>query len=275
MIKALFFDIDGTLVSFKSHRIPESTIRGIEQAHKNGYKIFIATGRPYMIINNIPEIQGRGIIDGYITMNGAYCFTGDPSSKEKNQESLNQIKILHKGAISTSDIAAVADFCYQKQYPCIFVEENKMSVLQPNELVTNIFHDFLKVDYFPEVDYEEIKSKKIFQISPFVTQEQEELLMERLSGCVSGRWHPAFSDLTSKGNTKADGLKVIIKEFGLKRSELMTFGDGGNDIPMLLYAGLGVAMGQASENVKANANYVTSSVDEDGIYKALKNFNII
>lgn len=77
MTKALFFDIDGTLVSFETHRIPSSTIEALEAAHAKGLKIFIATGRPKAIINNLSELQDRNLIDGYITMNGAYCFVGE------------------------------------------------------------------------------------------------------------------------------------------------------------------------------------------------------
>lgn len=65
-IKAAFFDIDGTLVSFKTHQIPASTIKAIEQAKEQGVKIFISTGRPVAIINNIDTI--RHLIDGYITL---------------------------------------------------------------------------------------------------------------------------------------------------------------------------------------------------------------
>ena len=73
MTKALFFDIDGTLVSFQTHVIPAPTIEAITLALEKGIQIFIATGRPTLIINNLGELQSRGLIDGYITMNGGYC----------------------------------------------------------------------------------------------------------------------------------------------------------------------------------------------------------
>lgn len=75
MIKALFFDIDGTLVSFNTHKIPDSTIQAIEQAKEKGIQVYISTGRPFSLINNIDEISH--LIDGYITVNGAYCFIGE------------------------------------------------------------------------------------------------------------------------------------------------------------------------------------------------------
>ena len=77
MTKALFFDIDGTLVSFETHRIPPSTIEALEAAHAKGLKIFIATGRPKAIINNLSELQDRNLIDGYKS-NG--CFLREKRS---------------------------------------------------------------------------------------------------------------------------------------------------------------------------------------------------
>ena len=73
-IKAIFFDIDGTLVSFETHEIPQSTIEAIQEAKHKGVKIFIATGRPVTLINNIKAVEH--LVDGYITFNGAYCFVG-------------------------------------------------------------------------------------------------------------------------------------------------------------------------------------------------------
>ena len=71
---ALFFDIDGTLVSFKTHEIPASTIFALTQAKANGHRVYIATGRPPIIITNLGAIAH--LIDGYVTTNGALCLVG-------------------------------------------------------------------------------------------------------------------------------------------------------------------------------------------------------
>ena len=63
--------------------------------------------------------------------------------------------------------------------------------------------------------------------------------------------------------------------FRSKQEDTIAIGDGGNDVSMLGYAGIGIAMGNATDEVKAHADYVTTSVDEDGIYNALKHFNLI
>ena len=108
MTKALFFDIDGTLVSFETHAIPASTIEALKAVRSKGIKIFIATGRPKTIINNLSEIQNLGLIDGYITMNGAYCFVGD--------------EVIYKSAIPAEEVRAMGLACEAKNYPCIFLQ---------------------------------------------------------------------------------------------------------------------------------------------------------
>ena len=159
MTKALFFDIDGTLVSFETHRIPSSTIEALEAAHAKGLKIFIATGRPKAIINNLSELQDRNLIDGYITMNGAYCFVGE--------------EVIYKSAIPQEEVKAMAAFCEKKGVPCIFVEEHNISVCQPNEMVKKIFYDFLHVNVIPTVSFEEASNKEVIQMTPFITEEEE------------------------------------------------------------------------------------------------------
>lgn len=262
MIKALFFDIDGTLVSFRTHRIPASTIQALEAAKARGVQLFIATGRPQVIINNLHELQQRELIDGYITMNGAYCFVQD--------------KVIYKSPIPKSDIKALLDFCEAQGKACIVVSEKDICVCNEDEEVRFVFYDTLKVDKIREVSKEEaLALPDIFQITPFITEEEEVLIKPYLTHCEIGRWYPTFADITASGNTKQRGIDEIIHHFGLKIDEVMAFGDGGNDIPMLRHAGIGVAMGNATDEVKAAANYTTTAVDEDGILNALVHFGVI
>ena len=95
---------------------------------------------------------------------------------------------------------------------------------------------------------------------------------DKAAAAVSGDQYMDFMDLCV---SKGDALKKVQKIYGIDRSECMAFGDGGNDVAMLQHAGIGVAMGNADDDVKQYADYVTDSVDEDGIFKALKFHNII
>ncbi|MBR5192898.1 MAG: Cof-type HAD-IIB family hydrolase [Bacteroidaceae bacterium] len=261
MTKALFFDIDGTLVSFKTHVIPASTIEALTLAHEKGIQIFIATGRPTLIINNLGELQSRGLIDGYITMNGGYCYVGD--------------KIIYKSPIPETDVQTMARISKEKGYACIFVGEHEAWVCQPNDPLRQIFYDFLGVKEFPEVGFEEAINHEIYQMTPFFSAEDERIIAPQMPQSEFGRWYPTFVDITAKGNTKQNGIDEFIKHFGFKLEETMAFGDGGNDIGMLRHAGIGIAMGNAKDDVKASADYVTDPVDEDGIFNAMKHFGII
>lgn len=262
MIKALFFDIDGTLVSFHTHQIPTSTIEALKAAKAKGIQIFISTGRPRVIINNLAALQERELIDGYITMNGAYCFVGNT--------------VIYKSPIRTAEVDALTGFCHDRNIPCILVGENDICVNQPSDLVTEIFNNQLKTEPIGPKPYTKNHSdKEFYQLTPFINSEEEQILLPSIPNCEMGRWHPAFVDVTAKGNTKQHGLDEIIRHFGIRLEETMAFGDGGNDISMLRHAGIGVAMGNAKDDVKAAADYVTTSVDDNGIANALKQFNII
>ena len=94
--------------------------------------------------------------------------------------------------------------------------------------------------------------------------------MPLLQGCESSRWYPDFADITAKNVNKGNGLLAIAAHQGIKAEETMALGDGGNDMSIIKQAGIGVAMGNANEALKAVADYVTEPVDENGVYHALK-----
>ena len=170
MIKALFFDIDGTLVSFKTHQIPVSTIEALEAAKAKGIQIFISTGRPRVIINNLAALQERKLIDGYITMNGAYCFVDDT--------------VIYKSPIPAAEVDALTSFCHERNLPCILVGEHDICVNQPGELVTEIFNRQLKTDPIPPKPYTDNHSdKEYYQLTPFIDIEEEQLLLPSIPNC--------------------------------------------------------------------------------------------
>ena len=101
------------------------------------------------------------------------------------------------------------------------------------------------------------------------------MIKQLVKNSKAARWTTHFTDVIPKDGGKNTGIDAVIAHFGIKLEETMAFGDGGNDIDMLKHAGIGVAMGNAGENVKEIADYITTSVDDDGITNALKHFNVI
>ena len=240
MIKALFFDVDGTLVSFKTHRIPQSAVDALTEAKRRGVGIYISTGRPKRLINNLDEISG--LVDGYITATGAYCTVG-------------------------------AD---EMNFATLVVGVGGLTVINPNDDVDRLYRKMLNVSDLGEgVPVEDVLEQGIIQFTPIIDVETERRLMPMMAHCVSARWYPDFADITVRGADKGTALQAMAGYLRLDMSETMAFGDGGNDIPIIRAAGVGVAMGNAADDVKAAADYVTSGVDDDGVASALRHFGII
>ena len=257
---ALFFDIDGTLVSFKTHQIPPSTIHALTQAKANGHRVFIATGRPPLIITNLGAIEH--LIDGYVTTNGALCFV---------EREVISCKDISKDAVHT----LVRD-AQEKGYGLIVVGECDVAVLDPQGEVDRVFRKEIAVENLNLVKpLEEVLEQRILQLTPFFPEEYERSMMKRIPDCTSGRWHPAFTDITAKGADKGEGILAMAAHMGLDPRQTMAFGDGGNDVSMIKAAGIGVAMGNALELLKREADYITASVDEDGVLKALQHYHLI
>ncbi|WP_080902851.1 Cof-type HAD-IIB family hydrolase [Parabacteroides sp. Marseille-P3160] len=257
MVKAIFLDIDGTLVSFNTHRVPDSTRRALEEVRKKGIMTFVATGRHQSAINNLDDIP----FDGYITLNGGYCFAGK--------------EVLYKRSISPEDIESFVRYQQEvRSFPCMSVEENEMTVNLVDDEVRFLFQ-LLKFRSVPIRPIEYILDKEIYQLVAFFTPEEESEVMKALPHCTAARWHPTFADVVTTGVDKGLGIDKIAARFGFTVEETMAFGDGGNDIAMLRHAGIGVAMGNALDHVKKEADYVTDTVDEDGIRKAFQHFGLI
>ena len=173
MIKAIFFDIDGTLVSFKTHRVPKSTKQALKELREKGIKVFIATGRPKLLINNLEDLE----FDGYITLNGAHCFTADH-------------KDIYKGLIPAEDIERVVEYTKSHDYPFVFVHDNQWFITKVDKAVEDIAK-LIEISIPPVKPGEEALGKDILQIMGyFPTEADEEIFGKILTHCETMRWHP-------------------------------------------------------------------------------------
>ena len=257
---ALFFDIDGTLVSFNTHEIPASAVKALTEAKENGSQIYIATGRPPLIINNMSQIEH--LIDGFITINGALCYIG------------HEQVCCHP--IPAEDVMTCVQDSQAKNYGLIVVGRSQVAVLDPTGSVDRIFRLFLNVKEFDKPSpLEEVLRQDILQLTAFFDSDYEKDMLARMPDCVSGRWHPEFTDITAREADKGKGILAIAQHQGFDPSRTIAFGDGGNDLSMILQAGIGVAMANATDSLKQHADYITTSVDDDGIFNALRHFNVI
>ena len=256
-IKAIFFDIDGTLVSFKSHTVPESARRAIARLREQGVKVFIATGRLMKHVAIVNDIE----VDGYITVNGGYCIT---SAGE----------VIFESAFPRATVERVIDLSEQYGFDLNVMTHKDMYVSSMGERVKKIAS---MINIMPTVaDVRAIAATQpVVQMCPYISRELEQVIMPLLPDCVGSRWIETFMDLNVRGVDKSLGIQQVMSYYGLTMAEAMAFGDGGNDLPMVRDAAVGVAMGNACDELKAVADYITSSVDEDGVSRALEHFGLI
>lgn len=256
-IKAIFFDIDGTLVSFKSHTVPESARRAIARLREQGVKVFIATGRLMKHVAIVNDIE----VDGYITVNGGYCIT---SAGE----------VIFESAFPRATVERVIDLSEQYGFDLNVMTHQDMYVSSMGERVQKIAS---MINIMPTVaDVRVIAATQpVVQMCPYISRELEQEIMPLLPDCVGSRWIETFMDLNVRGVDKSLGIQQVMNYYGLTMAEAMAFGDGGNDLPMVRDAAVGVAMGNACDELKVVADYITSSVDEDGVSRALEHFGLI
>lgn len=210
-----------------------------------------------MAINNLEDLQ----FDGYVTLNGGYCIVGE--------------KVIYKHSMPSEDMVSLVRYMEeQESFPCIFVHENAFYINYTNERTNEVFR-LLNFPQPPSLPLREAVEGEVFQLVAFFTKEQENAIMAAMPHCEATRWNPLFSDIIPKGSSKQVGVDRMLDYFGISLEESMAFGDGGNDVLMLKHVGIGVAMGNAEDEVKLAADYVTDSVDEDGIEKALRHFGVI
>lgn len=256
MIKALFFDIDGTLVSFKTHRVADSTIEAVRALRARGTKVFIATGRPRPFIDNLGALP----YDGIMCTNGATCMDAEGN-------------FFYKNPIPKEDIERYVAYQRELRLPTILSDNKSIFIAGKEERAEEVEHIMKMLDIkMPTVrPIEEGLDMDVVQVIAFFHSDEEPYIMQNvMKGCNATRWHPSFVDIVAKGTNKATGIDKVCEHYGFDPSETMAFGDGGNDIEMLRHAGVGVAMGNAADEVKAAADRVTTSVDEDGIANVLK-----
>lgn len=253
----MFFDIDGTLVSFKSHTVPESARRAIARLREQGVKVFIATGRLMKHVAIVNDVE----VDGYITVNGGYCIT---SAGE----------VIFESAFPRATVERVIDLSEQYGFDLNVMTHQDMYVSSMGERVKKIAS---MINIMPTVaDVRTIAATQpVVQMCPYISRELEQEIMPLLPDCVGSRWIETFMDLNVRGVDKSLGIQQVMNYYGLTMAEAMAFGDGGNDLPMVRDAAVGVAMGNACDELKAVADYITSSVDEDGVSRALEHFGLI
>lgn len=254
--RVIFFDIDGTLLSPATGKVPESTIEALRLLRENGIKTVVATGRDIVELKKLPLADIH--FDGYLTLNGNICLDENETMFAGN-------------AIVAEELDVLVNIFKAGKIPFVLIGEKQRYINYVDDVV--IQTQLSTHGTIPDIG--EYQGENIYQCLAFVDSDTRMKLEEMLDHCTITSWNETGIDIIAKTGGKAAGIQQFLDKEDLNRSQSMAFGDGENDMDMLRFAGIGVAMGNGKEKLKQKADYVTTSVDEDGIWNALKHFELI
>lgn len=262
MIRIAAIDLDGTLFD-RNKNISEENKKAIGQAKRAGCKIVIATGRPISgVLPVLEELNLTGENDYVITYNGAKVFNA--GTKEIIFSSVidgKTVKALYKESLSLG----VHFHAFRKNEELITPKFNPYTEVESaiNHVPAHLYdfnaiadtEEFLKAMM---VDSEENITAVIPKIPSFYTENYSMVRSSKI-----------FLEFLNKNTHKGHALKALAAYLGIPMEETMGIGDAGNDLPMLLCAGIGVAMENAFPEIKQHADFITSSNEDSGVAKAI------
>lgn len=258
MIKAIFVDFDWTLFDHKTHSFIPSCIKGLNKAQEKGIKIFINSARTYYSLKGLNTFNNFSF-DGYVTANGGCCFLDNKElyvNHFNNELKEKLLKILNDNKIS---------YLLSTKYTSYLNNFNK-----------DLMDEFYSVFYEPRaLDISSYKNEDVVSIQVFSKDINIDELFNNIDGVIFNRFSPLAFELTPIEYKKSFGIIELIKYFNYSKDELMAFGDDLNDIDMFKSVKYGICMGNGKDEAKHYAYYVTSNIEDDGIYNALKYFKII
>ncbi|MDN6409707.1 MAG: Cof-type HAD-IIB family hydrolase [Tetragenococcus halophilus] len=272
-----FLDVDGTLVDYHNH-LPESAIQAIHQAQENGHQVYTVTGRAKAeMYSYILDIG----FDGYIGGNGSYIESKGQVVKEKtlNAEDTQQIVDWLKNCglefylESNNGLFASKNFASRgvKTIQEYIAYKGKPGAKQATTATV-----------FPDMIYGESLYRDDVNKISFILDSYDDYLaaQEKFPSLKVGTWGGSgekalFGDIALKDIDKAVAIDELLDFLAKNVEDTLAFGDAKVDIPMLEHCQIGVAMGNGGKEIKEMANYITASVEDDGLYEAFEHFQII
>lgn len=262
--KLIAVDLDGTLVR-SDQSISQRTVDALFKVQEMGVKVAVASGRPMFGTAHVAETLRLAKYGGYVmSYNGGEIY--DWKTKTR----------LHAQTLDEAIIPYLYTYAREHEMPIMtYIGQQVVSEVDDNEYIQySVMRNHMtlrKVDDFVKATEGAGIVKCIIVGDPTLLPTLETEMQEVLKGKAGVfRSEPFFLEIVPMGINKAKGLSILLDKIGMQPSELIAFGDGYNDTPMLQFAGMGVAMGNAAEEIKKAADMVTESNNDDGVAIALE-----
>lgn len=233
---AFFLDIDGTI--YDGNRIAQEVTDAIARARAAGHKVFINTARAY--IGLPPEVTVLPV-DGFICAFGLEIFADG--------------KFLHRKFLPKETVLAAAQYAFDHHIPLYFEGETRLDL---NRRWESSFHPKTLAEFAQMLGTHRLCK---FSLPNGPTQGDRD--------AFSADFDFYDIEVIAKGYSKTRGIQLVEEYFGLNREDTVAIGDSDADLDMVRYAGMGVAMGSGTENLKAAADFVTKTIAEHGVAYAI------
>lgn len=256
MIKIIFFDVDGTLLRMGEKNISDKTLYALKALKKKGILLCMATGRSYP---EIPHFDGVDF-DILSTFNGSYIVRDED--------------VIYKNPLNNTDKNMLIQNL-KKMNRAIAISNENIIVANGTDPDLEQYFLFGNVELIISDKFDEISKGEIYQVMCSGTCGEYDTILKGCRNSQITAWWDKAVDIIPLNGGKGNAVNVILNYYGLAKKKALAFGDGENDIEMLEAVGTGVAMGNAKDNVKAKANAICKSAEEDGIYYYCVENNLI
>lgn len=266
MIKLVAIDLDGTLLN--SHKeISQKNKDVLAQAKAAGVKIVLCTGRPLAAIEVYLETLD-------LRDNGDYSITFNGGLVQKNDTG----EIIEKALMPLEDVHDLYQLATELKVPLDILSDGLVLQLPTSLENRSLYSQLNNLLTFEAAELQHLTADKIYNKA--VVAIDEDYLDEQISK-IPATFYDRYEiiktrsnllEFMPKGITKAYGISLLARDLDIKQEEIMTIGDEENDLPMIEYAGLGVAMENAVASVKALADVITATNDNDGVAQAVEKF---
>lgn len=258
MCKYFFIDYDNTLFSHWTHRIPESALQTVIALQEAGHRVFLASGRSFQ--GDVSETFGKNFVpDGLVSANGAFLEIHGKVLSEIRYDLTVQNRLI--------DFVQERNYCMMARHNGIWYVTNKKRLMERRKN--------LPAEEIPAKSDEQFNELRNTPMLSFFLDDTEEAIVDlekhfpelkllRMGKELGG------ADVIPRENGKAEGMKRMIKYFHASLDDTVAIGDSMNDIEMIRTAAIGIAMGNAMQEVKEAADYVARDIDDDGIQDAVQ-----
>lgn len=246
-IKIAFFDIDGTLIDMEKKVITERTLEALWRLKERGVLLCLATGRGPLALPHFDGVE----FDAFLTFNGSYCFDREGT--------------IYSNPLPREDVKTVVQNAASIHRPVSFATKDRMLANGKDEDLIE-YYSFAKREVEVSGDFEEAMEGEVYQIMLGCRKADYPLLLRGTRRARITAWWDRAVDIIPADGGKGEAIRRILSFYHLDRSSALAFGDGDNDIEMLQAVDYGVAMGNASERLKAVARDICASVSRDGVY---------